>query len=157
MLKYSLFILNVIKCYLMACFVEHQVDVIIMGVLQNISLQLCPWLALWGVLHRYLFIICYDDVIFNFYYFITALIGKTCSMSLMRFSNRTFYKCFIFLLTLSKFSQCFKILMLTIETVFLTNIVNKACTGFYTLKMVSGKKTEMSVEKNFRFFVFIYQ
>ena len=29
--------------------------------------------------------------------------------------------------------------MFIIETVFLTDIVNKAYTGFYTLKMVSGK------------------
>ena len=40
---------------------------------------------------------------------------------------------------------------------FLTKIVNKAYTGFYTLKMVLGKKTEMSVEKNCRPFVFVYQ
>ena len=30
--------------------------------------------------------------------------------------------------------------MLITETVFLTNIVNKAYTGFYTLKMDSGKR-----------------
>ena len=41
--------------------------------------------------------ICYDNVIFNFYYFITVPIGKTCSMSLMRFNNRTFYILFYFI------------------------------------------------------------
>ena len=45
--------------------------------------------------------------------------------------------------------------MFTIEP-FLTNIVMKAYTGFYTLKMVSGQKTEISTEKNFRSFVFGY-
>ena len=84
-------------------------------------------------------IICYDDVIFNFHYFIAVSIGKTCSMSLMRFNNRTFYIFFIPLLTLSKFSQRFKILMFTINR-FLTNFVNKAYAGFSTLKMVSGKR-----------------
>ena len=96
-------------------FVEQQVGVIF---LQNISLQLCQWLALWGALHRYLSIICCDDVIFNVYYFIAVPIGKTYSMSLMRFNKPTFYIFFISLLTLSKFSQCFKILMFTIKTVF---------------------------------------
>ena len=47
--------------------------------------------------------------------------------------------------------------MFTVETVFLTNIVNEAYTGFYTLKMVSGKKTEISVEIDFRLFAFIYK
>ena len=47
--------------------------------------------------------------------------------------------------------------MFTFESVFLTNTVNKAYTDFYTLKTVSGKNPEISVEKNFRSFVFIYQ
>ena len=42
--------------------------------------------------------------------------------------------------------------MFTIETVFLTNIANKAYKGFYTLKMVSGKKTKISGENNFGFY-----
>ena len=54
-------------------FVEHQIDFIFM-----INLQLCQCLELWGVLQKYLSIICYDDAIFNFYYFIVVLIGKTC-------------------------------------------------------------------------------
>ena len=48
--------------------------------------------------------------------------------------------CIFPLLTLSKFLQCFKALMFTTESVFLTNILNKAYTGFETLKMVSGKR-----------------
>ena len=39
---------------------------------------------------------CYDDVIFNFYYFIAVSIANTCSMSLMRFSNRIFLFIFLF-------------------------------------------------------------
>ena len=69
-------------------FVEHQLY--LWEFLQNINLQLCQWLPLSRVLHRYLSIMCYDDVIFNFYYFIAVPIGKTCSMSLMRFNNGTF-------------------------------------------------------------------
>ena len=42
--------------------------------------------------------------------------------------------CFISLLTLSKFSQCFKILIFNIETVFLTNVVNKSYTFFILWK-----------------------
>ena len=120
-----------------------------MGVLQKISLQLCQWLAQWSVLHRYLSIICYDDVIFNFYYFIAVPIGKTCSMSLMRFNNRTFY---IFKQVFTMF-QNFNVYH---WNRFLTNIVNKAYTGFSTLTIVSGKKTEISVEKNFRSIVFLF-
>ena len=84
--------------------------------LQNISLQLCQGLALCGFPHIYFSISCYDEVIFDFYYFIGVPIGKTCSMSLMRFNNRIF--CIISMLNLSKFSQCFKVLMLTCETIF---------------------------------------
>ena len=84
-------------------FVEHQVDVIFMGV----------------VPHRYLSITCYEDVIFNLYYFIAVSIGETCSMSSMKFNNPTF---FILLLILSKFSQCFKILTFTVETTFLITL-----------------------------------
>ena len=83
-------------------FVEHQKNVIFMGVIAatpmnitlfwyHINFELCQWLALWGVLFRYFTISCYDDVIFNFYYFIAVHIGKTCSRSLMRFNNRIFY------------------------------------------------------------------
>ena len=45
---------------------------------------------MWGALHRY-FSISYDDVIFNFYHFIAVPIGKTGSMSFMRFNNCVFY------------------------------------------------------------------
>ena len=57
--------------------------------LQNISFQQCQWLALWGVLQRCLSLSCYDDVIFYFYSFI-----------------------------LSKFSQCFKVSVLTLKLFF---------------------------------------
>ena len=69
--------------------------------------------------HRYLSITCCDDVIFNFYYFIAVSIGETCSMSSMKLNNPTF---FILLLTLSKFSQCFKIVTFTLETAFLITL-----------------------------------
>ena len=95
-------------------------------------MQLCQWLALSGVLHSYLSIICHDNVIFNFYYFIAVLIRKTCSMSLMRFNNCTFYMFFILLVNFNVYHW----------NRFLTNIVIKACAGFYMLKMVSGKKTK---------------
>ena len=47
---------------------EHQTGVIFMAVvgkdlLQNISLQSCQWLALWGVLDRHLPWSCYENVI----------------------------------------------------------------------------------------------
>ena len=49
-------------------FMEHQTGVIFMAVvgkdlLQNISLQSCQWLALWGVLDRHLPWSCYENVI----------------------------------------------------------------------------------------------
>ena len=34
-------------------FVEHQIGVMFWELLQNISSQLCRWLALWGALYRY--------------------------------------------------------------------------------------------------------
>ena len=74
---------------------------------------------------------CYDDAIFNFCNFIEVPIGKTCSMSLMRFSNRIFYILF--------FSQCFKVLMFAIETVF-NSIVIKPHPSFYALKMALGRR-----------------
>ena len=72
--------------------------------LQDITLQLSQWLALKGVLHRYFSIACYHDVTFNIDYFIEVLSFR-CSF-----------------LTSRKFSRCSKLLMFTIETVFLTNI-----------------------------------
>ena len=59
-------------------------------------------------------------------------------MSFMRFNNNVFYRLFYFT---ANFKQSFKVLMFTTETVFfLTNIVNNTYTGFYNLKMVSGKR-----------------
>ena len=43
---------------------------------------------------------------------------ESCSKSLMRSNNDISTYCFISLLTLSKFSQCFKVLIFNIETVF---------------------------------------
>ena len=73
-----------------------------------------------GVLQRYLFISCYDNVIFNFYYLILEKLVQSINEI-----NRIFYIFFISL-TLRKFSQCFKVLTFNIETVFLANIVNKS-------------------------------
>ena len=88
-------------------FVEHQIGIIFKGVVTIIKLQMYQWLALWGVLHRYLSINCYeDDVIFNFYYFIALPIGKTWLMSLMRFNNRIVYILFSFM---AEFKQVFTI------------------------------------------------
>ena len=65
--EYYLFITNATLWYI---FVENKKGLYLWEELQNISFQQCQWLALWGVLQRYLSISCYDDVIFNFYYFI---------------------------------------------------------------------------------------
>ena len=65
-------------------------------------------------------------------------------MSLMRFSFVLLTYYFISLLNLSKFLQSFKVLLFTIETVFLTNIVSKAYTGFYDLKMGFGKRPNIT-------------
>ena len=70
------------------------------------------WKKLVIYLHRYLSISSYDDVIFIlFFYFIAVPTGKTFSMSFIT-------HCFNLFLTLSKFSQYFKVLMFTTETVF---------------------------------------
>ena len=50
---------------------------------------------------------CYDDVSFNFYYFITVPIGKTCSKSLMRFNSHIFYTLFYFIPDLKQLSTMF--------------------------------------------------
>ena len=71
--------------------------------MQKINLQL--WLALWGSLYRYLSGSCYEDVIFNSYYFIAVPIGKTCSMSLMIFNICIFYILFYFI---TDFNQVFQ-------------------------------------------------
>ena len=64
-----------------------------------------PLISHMGVLHRYLSI-GYDDVISNFYHFIAVLIGKTGSMSFVRFNNRVFY---ILLYFVADFKQVFTI------------------------------------------------
>ena len=69
-----------------------------------------------GVFQRYLSISCYDNVIFNFCYFILGKLVQSHSWNL-KMVFLTYY--FISLLTLSKFSQCFKVLNIeNIETVF---------------------------------------
>ena len=83
-------------------FVEHQIEVYSWELLQNNDLQMCQLLALCGTLHRYLSISCYNDVTFNFYYFIAVPIGKTLSMPLM--SNCIFYILFYFI---ADFKQVF--------------------------------------------------
>ena len=70
------------------------------------------------VLHRYLSRSWYDEVIYNFHYFTAVPLGKFCSMLLIRFNNRIFIYCFISLLTLSKFSQCIKVLMFNSTPLF---------------------------------------
>ena len=124
--------------------------------LQNISLQLCQWLARWDFLHRYLSISCYDDVFFNFYFFIAVHIGKTCSKSYKWYkpyklaqSCKTctivfFTYCFISLLTLSKFPQCFEVLMFNIETVVFTNIINTVYTFFILWKCSHDRDQNIS-------------
>ena len=70
------------------------------------------WKKLVIYIHRYLSISCYDDIIFILYfYFIAVSNGKNFSVLFITY-------CFNLFLTLSKFSQCFKVLMFTIETVF---------------------------------------
>ena len=65
-------------------------------------------------------------------------------MSLMRFNNRTFYTIFYFIANFKQVFTMFQNFNVYHWNRFLTNIVNKAYTGFYTLKMVSGKKTEIT-------------
>ena len=56
-----------------------------------------------------------------FFYFIAVSIGKTCSMSLMRFNNHIFYILFYLIADFKQdfkqvqYSQCFKVLMLSID------------------------------------------
>ena len=88
--EYSFFILNVRKCYLVAYLCGTPNRRYIRG---SCCQTLVCYKTLLLVLHRYLSISCYDDVIFNFYFFI--VIGKTCSMSLIRFNNHFFAYCFI--------------------------------------------------------------
>ena len=87
--EYSLFIVNVIKCYFLAYLCKNiKYALYLRELLQYINLQLRQWLAVWGNLPRYLSISCYgNDVIFNFYYFIEVCIWKTCSITLMRFTS----------------------------------------------------------------------
>ena len=68
-----------------------------------------------GVLQRYLSISCFDNIIFNFYYLI---LGKLAQSHKWDLKIVFFTYCSISLLTLSKFSQCFKVLILNIETAF---------------------------------------
>ena len=105
--EYSLFIVNFIKCYLVAYLCEIPSRRNIYGICCETLVRNCA-----NILHRYLSISFFDDVIF---YFFTVLIGKTWSMSLMKFNNRIFYILFYFI---PKFSHCFKVLMFTIETAF---------------------------------------
>ena len=95
--EYSLFIVNVIKCYLMAYLCGTP------SIYESSckTLQLCQWLSLWGVLQRYLSVSCYDHVIYNFYYFTRVSLGKT--LLLTRFNKCIFYMLFFWLVNLSKF------------------------------------------------------
>ena len=56
--------------------------------------------TLWHIFGEHQVDVMFVGVIFNFYCFIAFPIGKTCSMSLMRFNNRTFTYFFISLLNL---------------------------------------------------------
>ena len=103
--------------------------------LKNINFQMCQWLDLWSVPLRYLSISCYNDVVFNFYYFIAVHIEKTCSKSLMRFNNPIFY--LLPFLHIADFNQVFAMvwsLNLQHWNRFLTNIVNEAYTFFILWK-----------------------
>ena len=134
--EYSLFIVNVIYATLWPIFAEHQISVIFMGAIPK-QFATVSMTSTSGVRQWYLSISCYGTVSFNFNYFIAVSIGKTCSKSLMRFNRSIFTYCVILLLTLSKFSQCFKYSFnIHHFNRFLANIVNKEYTFFCTLKIV---------------------
>ena len=89
----NLFIVNVIKCYLTPNMLY------IYGSCCKTLVCKCAtpsWVFFTDIFCN--LIGCYDEVLFNFYYFIAVLIGKTCSMSLIRFDNHIFFILFISLL-----------------------------------------------------------
>ena len=61
----------------------------------------------------------------------------------MRFITRIFYIFFYFIADFKQVSQCFKVLMFTNWNYFLTNIVNKAYTGFLYLENGLRKETKI--------------
>ena len=61
--------------------------------------------TLWHIFGEHQVDVMFVGVIFNFYCFIAFPIGKTCSMSLMRFNNRTFAHFFISLLNLRSITK----------------------------------------------------
>ena len=76
---------------------EQQIGVVFMGVVVRHEFVSVPMTGPMGVLHRHLSISCYENVIFNLYYFIAVPIGKNCTTSLMGFSNRILYILFYFI------------------------------------------------------------
>ena len=100
-------LLSIVNANLWPLYVEDQKEFIFMGVVAIIrpmgrSSEIFVYKLLWRCHFKFL-LLC---------------IGKTCSKSLMGFNNRISTYSFISLLTLSKISQCFKVLILNIETVF---------------------------------------
>ena len=123
--------------------------------LQNTSFQLCRWLALWVVLHSYLSVSCYDDVIFNFYYFNTVPIGKHCSLPLMRFNQRIFCMLFYFIAEFKRIFKIFQCFNVHHWNLFLTNVVNQALQDFILWKWSQQRYQNISGNE-FRSFGFIY-
>ena len=104
-LKYSLFIVNVIKCYLMAYLCRTPSRRYIYGSFCKTLVCNCANDLPYGMFFTEHPMGCSSlfvynllwDVIFYSYYFIAVPIRKTCSMSLMRFNNCTFYVLFYFI------------------------------------------------------------
>ena len=62
---------------------------------------------------------CYENAIFNFFYFIAVQIGKTCSESLMRFNNCIFfYMLFCFIAGCEQVFHVLKFLIFNIVNAF---------------------------------------
>ena len=96
-LKNSFCIVNFIKCYLIARLCVSPSRRYIYG-------SFCFLTRPTGCSSQVFVYNCYADIIFNFYYFIAVPIGKTCSRSLLRFSNSPFYIVFFFI---ADFKQVF--------------------------------------------------
>ena len=101
--EYSLFIVNAIKCYLMAYLCGTPNRRYIYGSCKTLVCN-CANDQPYRV-----FISCYNDLIYNFYYSIAVPTGKTCSMALMRFNKLIFYILFYFIAP---------VLICIIETIF---------------------------------------
>ena len=130
-LEYSMFIVNVIKCYLMVYLCRTLNRRYIYWSSCKAVVYNCVTDQPYGMFFRD---ICLhnlsDDIIFDVYYFIAVPIGKTCSISLVKFNNCIFYILVYFISDFEQvFHNCSKFLYLSWKQL-LTIIVNEAYTFF---------------------------